>query len=391
MDAKQLENRLEWLDGVQRKWAEETERLSERIAGLETLIEQEQEQREAIASDIARLSTQATRMNQFDEALHKHRLEVARQLEMAEERRANREKELEELRKMDQKATAKAFDDVRDELAQLSEIERLLTARQEEELRIAQEIAAIRKSLQDTERLSSDRERKMARFEEGRQQDAKRVRVVQKEVTKTQKEINALKGKLDLHKDQLTKNEARIAEFLSAVQNMRDDLSLWEQKQGLKIVEFEKAWKAWEKRFLAFEKRADSVEERIHQYEETYRSVRQLQSDLKEMLDKLDRRISEVGEMQRLSEERLQGELKSFQVGDLKRWDTFTLGQEERWREYERSQQSAIERVEALEGEAESLRNTAELLMGRDAERLQQLLALLREWAADHSAKGKRR
>src|SRR3990170_2132420 len=107
MKPEQLEKRLAWLDENRRKEAEAVARLSERVEAMEETRAKGASQIKGVMSEITRLGAIAVRITQFDEALAKHRLEVSRQIEMAEKRRTDKEARLEDLRKHDQAVAAK--------------------------------------------------------------------------------------------------------------------------------------------------------------------------------------------------------------------------------------------------------------------------------------------
>ena len=122
---EQLENRLVWLDENRRKDAEAIVRVRERVDALEETRAKSASQLKEVMSEITRLAALAGRINQFDEALAKHRVEVSRHIEQSEKRRSEKEARQEDIRKRDQAATAKELASLRTGLSRVDELERM--------------------------------------------------------------------------------------------------------------------------------------------------------------------------------------------------------------------------------------------------------------------------
>ena len=90
MEQDQLEQKLSWLDEERRRGLDAFEALTDRVAELEARLKTNAKQFEDLSAELARISAMATQVNAFDDSLHKHRQEVSRQLEEAENRREAR-------------------------------------------------------------------------------------------------------------------------------------------------------------------------------------------------------------------------------------------------------------------------------------------------------------
>ena len=110
--------------------------------------------------------------------------------------------------------------------------------------------------------------------------------------------------------------------------DLRQSQNLWMEQQAARLAEFERAWIAWEKLFAEFEIQSDDLKERIESYEETHRSLRLLRDELNDVVERLNRRIEEVSEIQRLSEDRFKQEWSTLQADIQKRWSSFKLSSE---------------------------------------------------------------
>jgi hypothetical protein len=141
---------------------------------------------------------------------------------------------------------------------------------------------------------------------------------------------------LDALKDGSRSLDVRVSELISAESERSEGQARWIERQELSNVEFENVWKKWGRRFEAIEQQADAFDDRLAAYEEMHRALKQMRTELGELMERLERRITEVSEMQRLSDNRMKHEWSSFQAEDLKRWNTYKLTGDELWREHNR-------------------------------------------------------
>ena len=161
------------------------------------------------------------------------------------------------------------------------------------------------------------------------------------------------------------------------------------ESQDLKIVEFEKTWKEWGQRTSAFEKRAEAIDDRMVAYEETHRILRKMQGDLEEVIERLERRITEVGEMQRLAEDRMKHNWGEFQSEDHRRWSTYTLSLDERWNEHNRMHEKLRSDIDGIYPNLSDGLDRLGEIEGSDRRRLAELLSTIREWMTELDSRGR--
>ncbi|TET98256.1 MAG: hypothetical protein E3J30_07150 [Anaerolineales bacterium] len=389
MDQKQVEKRLKWLDEQRIKDSEQLQALIDRNKYLEESIEKLDRKFLALSDETSRTAALATKINQMDDALAKHRNEISRQLKDVEERRSEKEKHLEALRKTDQKGFSKRLDDVRKELLRLEKYEQLLDDRREEELRIYKEFNSIKDQLEHMIEALKTEKRKAVSLGENQKQVGKRLTKIESLNERQKKGLDGVNARVESLESLSHRLEVRAKEFQVSEKERFETQELWMESQGLKIVEFEKSWKEWGQRYSAFEKRAETIDERMIAYEETHRILRQMQSDLEDVLERLERRITEVGEMQRLAEDRVKHSWGEFQSEDHRRWSTHTLTLDERWNEHTRLHDKLRSDTDEM---SSNLTNGLDRLVeieGSDRRRLAELLSTLREWMTELDSRGR--
>ncbi len=387
MATDQVEKRLTWLDEQRRRDAEALGRVHDQLAGLQETLSQQSRQLKDMSSELTRLGALSTRINQFDETLTKQRQDFSRQLEEANERRAEREREIEELRKTELEEIKKAIDALEVEIGRFDPLDTAIEARREEDIRLTRELDALEKRLEDLTSNTEDRSRAIVSLEESRKQDNRRITDLQSEASDLRGRTDAVRGAVDAIEDRIRRIDTRVSEVASGESERREAQATWTERQTLKLAEFERSWKEWQERFEAFEQKAADLDERKLAYEETYREMKSLRDELKGVVERLDRRINEISEMQRLAEDRLKQEWTSYQADAQKQWNTFKLTHDEEWREHKRLHEKLSLELQTLdENSVEALERVAEV-REVSSQRILDLLAVVREWAAEVEAR----
>jgi chromosome segregation ATPase len=380
MDPDRLEQRLSWLDEQRRKDLGQMSSFEERLTKLEESIAGQRKEIEAATGDLARLSTLAARISEFDDALHVHRQEVTRQLKDTEERRDERLKNQDQLWHSDLDALATKVTELRKDVEDLAGLQEALDVRKEEELKLHRGQDELEKRLRDLEDRAEDQVHSLSNLVENTRSDAKRINEVQGDLSGLRARVESIKGSIDLIEDRARRQETQLGELSATEKERREVLDSWTENQNRKLVDFERQWKNWEERFGAFEAQGEELEARMVQYEETFRQTKQLQSSLEKVIERLERRINEVTEMQRLSQDRFQQEWTSFQADDQKRWSTHKLTQDEHWREHARIHDRLQEQVEALRQDVDQSKQEFEAVVSAIDRRVRSLLVLASDW-----------
>ena len=325
----------------------------------------------------------------MDDALSKHRKEISRQLKDVEERRTKKEKHIEALRKTDQKGFSKRLDDVRKELFRLEEFEQMLGDRREEERRLSNDLITIKEQQEHRYEEFKTEKQKTLSLNENQKQVSKRLSWIDSHIEKQKKSIDGAGDRIEALESLSRRLDVRATEFQASEKERFETQEIWMESQGLKIVEFEKSWKEWGKRHLSFEKRAEMIDERMIAYEETHRILRTMQTGLEDVIERLERRITEVGEIQRLAEGRMKHDWGEFQSEDHRRWSTYTLTLDERWNEHSRLHGKLRSEIDEMTSVMSSIREQLDEIHGSDKRRLAELLSTLREWMTEVDSRGR--
>jgi chromosome segregation ATPase len=381
MKPDQYEKRLDWLDEQRRKDSDLINHLERRLGdALESLGKQEKQIKE-LSSEVTRLSAVASRIQHFDDALGKQRDDFSKKLMDVEHIYSDKLRHFDDLRKKDYEELSKNASEMRMKQNEIDKLKDSIEARKHEEIRISQEQGEIEEKVETLLTKTEENTRSLHTMEEARKLDTKRMADFQSESTELRMKIDTIRGKQDSIEDRLRRSETQIDDIAMSEANRRELITMWEEKQELKLVGFEKQWKEWKAAFDEFHEKAVELDEKILKYDENYRALTKARSELDKLIDKLERRITEISEMQRLSEERLKQEWTNFQADQQKGWNTYKLTNDEMWRDHSRTHDKMVEELQVIDEKLSEGLEALEDLSEKSRSRVMDLLNTFKVWA----------
>lgn len=384
MELDQIMKQLDWLDGERRKDKDVLAKQEERIIAMEGNLLAAHQQIKDLSGEITRLSAVVGRMNQYDEVLLQQRVEVNRQFEDIDKQTKKREEEMEKVRRVEMRSVDASIAEVRKEVEGIAGLRRGLQARVEEEIRLGRSIDELRVKLQEMQRSEEEYSRTYRLIEDGRRQDAKRLVDMQGEVAALRKRADEQRGQSELLNASFRKIDARLVELTTVEVERREAQAAFLDKQALLQVEYERSWKEWQGRIDAVESKSTDVESHLTELEETHRSIKRLKETVDELVQRVERRVGEITEVQRLTEERFRQDWVTFKADDQKRWTNYTLTQDEQRSETIRNFEKLVEQVAQIDDNVQELKDAIDQMVDQNEKRLQDLLSLAHDWVAEH-------
>jgi chromosome segregation ATPase len=381
MEFEQLVKRLEWLDEEHRKSRAVITRLEERMAALEGNIDTVAKQLKPLPKQIADIASTAARLNQFDAIFAKQREDMKQAIEEIEKRYQKRELEVTKRHHEDLEPLHKAIDELRRRIeSEFPPIKHDIKARILEEARLNEAIKVLKPPIDDAVRIAQEAIRTQHVFDEARRQEAKRVADLQGELTALRKRIDEVRSRSDLTMDSYKNIESRIRELhLSESERKAAQIAFIEQ-QSIVQIDRDRSYKEWKEKFESIKMTTQSFDAQVLALEEALRKSSRAQETYNELNTKLERRISEVTEMQRLAEDRLRQEWVTFKADDQKRWTGYTLSQDEGTKDVRRLVQKLEERIPPVEDLIENIQDQMHQTTSATEQQLQELMNVAHEW-----------
>ncbi len=384
MDDDQILKRIEWLDDERRKDKTTLSLIEDRTNELVERTQPLPKKLNDFEGELTRIKTILGRIDQFDETILQLRVEAKESLDALEKEVKNREEEGAKVRRIELRAIDKSVADIRKELTPIQELQRGFHARIEEEKRMNRSLDDLVVQIDAVKRGEEEYLRSYRLLEDGRRQDSKRLLDLQGEVATLRKHMDDQRGRMELSTTGIKKLETRLNELVSVETERRESQAKFLEEQSLVQVERERTWKAWEAKLDMIVEQTADVEMNLQTLDTTHRDVQRSQQALEELTQKVDRRINEMTEIQRLAEERFRQEWVTFKADDQKRWTNYTLTQDEDRGEVTRQTQKIADRVTELEDDHQIVQDTLRQIIEQTDQRVQSLLVVIHDWVSKH-------
>ncbi len=187
-----------------------------------------------------------------------------------------------------------------------------------------------------------------------------------------------------LHTDTIRNLENRINELLETETSRREEQATFLAQQAMALVERDRGWKDWQEKYEAFKQQAKNMEVQVVALDDSIRAAKRAQDTYNDLNQKLERRIAEVGEMQRLAEDRIRQEWVAFKAEEQKRWTSHSLSQEEAMRDLRKDMDKLEQRATVLDDAAQTLQDQLQQTTETTEKQLQELMNVANEWLVSY-------
>ena len=383
MEFEQIIKRIDWLEKEHRKSKETISSLKEQLASVETSLNANTKQVKALNKQLSDVSATAARLAQFESMLAKQREDLKKIIAENEKRSQKRETDA-------AKRHQSEVEEINKSLAELKaafgpdELKKKFKERADETQRLRDNIADLKERVEQAEKAGLEAAQTQKLADETRKQDLKRMADLQGELAALRKRVDDNREKVILHSDNIRNIENRITELLNTELERKQSQTAFLEQQALAQVERDRAWREWREKYETFQKEAETLDTQVQALDETLRAAKKAQEAYLELNAKLERRINEVTEMQRLNEDRLRQEWISFKADDQKRWTGYTLSSEETMRDIRKDVQKMEQRLAALDDAAQLLQDQLHQTTDTAEKQLQEIINVTHEWMTSY-------
>ncbi|PJF21033.1 MAG: hypothetical protein CUN56_13140, partial [Phototrophicales bacterium] len=349
---------IEWLDEERRRDKATIATLEERLATQQEKIDSMQRRLNSVESDQTVIKTQYVPATREIDIMEQVRKEMRQLIEQSESKRLNAEREAERRAGLERQNITRPVQELSEKITQLERATTEVPALQMERERLQVAIASLQQRVDDLTKKLDEPERRLAFLEEQRRQDVRRLSELETDIPEIQRQIDSIRPKLTLIEDLALRNERRVQEVQTGDRERREQIQNFIDQQTLLLQERDKKIEDLLKSFGDQDSLMRRNIERFEAWEETYRQMRGIIDDFQRISERLERRINEVAEMQRLSEERFRQEWNDWRSEDQKRWKQFTLSNDEVWRGHDKEFERFVERLEQIAATLEPLKDS---------------------------------
>lgn len=380
MELEEIVSRLEHLDGERRKTKTAMGGLERRLSILEGTISGVHSEVKGISDQVQQLQILNDRLSQIDTGLSKIRTDFKRSIDKVEKQSIAREKDLEKIRLTDMESINKQFTEQKKYLAFIKEFRKELKENYEEEVHQANRIEELQAGLSTALQQNDETGQQLKILDDAQRMDMKRISDIQGETAAVRKRIEEQRGKLDFLSESIQKLDERFSENLASEADRKQALLSLVERENLKQVERDHAWQEWLTQFEDILQESKTLETKLASLDIMLTELKRSQASFDDINQRFDRKINEMIEMQRLTDERFRQEWTNFKAEDQKRWTNYSLIQKDMMHDTNHEVEIASDRISKLEEISLEIREVMTTLGDETQKRLQVLLELTNDW-----------
>lgn len=381
MEFEEIVKRLEWLDTQLRQNKEMLASLDERLTSSDTTVNAVSKQIKSLNNQMSEIFPAAKRLEQFESLMAKQRADIIKLIEDNEKLRLRNEREAAKRIQAELDGLNKAFTQIR---TTSLDVKKQVDERTNQIQRMTDNLNDMKFRVEEVMHSNEDTLNSFKAMNETRKNDLKRIADIQGDITSLRKRVDESREKSAVNADGIRNLENRFADLLASESDRRQAQMTFLEQQALAQVERDRSWKEWKEKYDTFLKQASDLDSQVQTLQDTMRGAKKAQDTYLELNTKLERRINEVTEMQRLAEDRLRQEWISFKTDDQKRWTGYSLSSEESLRDIRKSVQKVEANLTNLSDVSQVLQDQMHQTTDTTEQQLQELMNIVHEWMTSY-------
>lgn len=374
MNLEQLTKKVEWLEGQKRDSDKLIKSLTRTVERLEKVGPKHKESLDSLSKQINAIEKELRKIDPIAQELAE---EKASTKEVFGEQDKKFRTQIEELTQSTLDAQRKLEKEIliyRKELEVLDVLQKDLRERAEIEANLDARLASIEAGLKDLFAAETAREELAAALEQNREDNDERIGKALGLLDAVNERMESVNG-IELEQKHLARSFEKVLE-----QHQKSEIKQREfiENETDKRLKQERIWTEREEKFESIGALSVEVDKRLEELESIDIAVNRAQERFNQLIEKIDRRVNELTEVQRLGEQRVRKEWTTFQSDSQKRWASFLLGQEETSVEAKREREKLAKQIKEYEFRFSDLGERIEHLDEQSEQLMQALLEALR-------------
>ena len=384
MEISDLSKRLDSLEKENRLQKDVNEQLKKQIDTLESDLKIRQKENKDLTSEVTQLKILVSKVDDFGKMLSDYKTDINKEMDAQDKRISRTEKDLQQKRDLEIERLNKNYELLRNEINSISSLEKKIPGINEQLDRMSKNLNEAYLKVDQVSKVEENYQRLVSDNTLFRQANDKKHNEVAVRLDSMQFYVDELRGKSQLMGDNIKKNELRLNEISASEVERRENQDRFMEKINLTMLEHEKSIVELDSILKEIEIIKDTFAEQVREVEVSARLTESSRNQYRDLIDKLDRRINEITEIQRIGEDRFRQEWSSFKAEDQKRWSNYLLSQDERQNERSRKVDKLVDKQDSIEESLVILRDKVSVMSELSEKRLNSLLSLSREWMADN-------
>ena len=379
MEFEQIIKRIDFLEKQIRKDKDTSDALEKRMDSMDTTLDALLKQVKTLSREVSEISSAASRLNQFEEIFTRQRADTTAAIADVEKKSQKRENDIADRQQTQIEKLQKGLEEVR-KSSDTAEIRKQLKDKAAEDIRNTQLLTDLKARVESMVEIHDTLQRTQKAGDEQRRQDVKRAADMAGDFAALRKRLDETRDKMQLNIDALRNVENRVNELLASESERKQSQGVFIEQQTRAQIERDRSMKEWNSRVDEFKKQSGTLDTQLQAAEDVTKAAKRAQDSYVELNQKLERRVNEISEMQRLAEERARQEWTSFKADDQKRWTSLSLTQDETIRELRAAQKTVATRADDMADAVQTVQDQLHQTTEATERQLQELMNWAHEW-----------
>jgi chromosome segregation ATPase len=320
---------------------------------------------------------------EFPSFLNAHKKELKKEVDTISKTLVRREREEKKLFDTDISRANKSIDKLKVKLEEITELKSEIVILKDGEGQVKKMVNDLDQKIREFADHDVERGQTIKLMEEDRRKDNLRVIDLTGEISAVRKKIDEYSTRIEINLENQKRSENKIDEVVKVERERVHEQREFTEKIDRQMVNRSREWKQWENKFDDFETQISSIDSFVEKITLAERDVRKAQQSFEEITEKIDRRINEITEMQRLGEERFRNEWATFRASDHKRWTNYAMAQEEKQRESARLTEKSGKAISGLIDDLDDIKEIQKFLLEQSDKNLKALLDSIGEMSSE--------
>jgi chromosome segregation ATPase len=379
MEFEQIIKRLDWLDEEHRKDKAELDAVMEKLANVQGELRAANKKIKELNSELSQFSTVPARIDQFNSIIDQQRVDILKYVDNLDNKNVGKLPEAEKRFQIQIDNINKSIIDLRKNKGMIDEIKRELKNYAAEDARINNLMSEWEPRFQDITKTIEDIQHVQKTSEGSRLRESKRLSEIQGAVNAARKRMDEIREKNDLFPDTIRRLETRLNELLASEAERRQSQTNFVESQARLQIDRDRTLKEMEEYLGTIRTQTGTIDRQLQELDGVQRAAKRAKDAYDEIVQKYERRINEITEMQRLAEDRFRQEWVTFKADDQKRWTSHTLSQDEIHKDARSSAEKLEERLVILEDLVQSQQDVLQQTKEANEQLFQGMLAQIHE------------
>ncbi|MEJ5241146.1 MAG: hypothetical protein WHS87_08110 [Anaerolineales bacterium] len=380
MEFEEIIRRLEFIEEEQRKNKAQVSVLQEQINGISSDLRILTQQIREMQKQLSPLLSLPARLEQLESGIQRQREELQRMITDVERKGEQKLQEALQHPARSLEALQQELEAIRSAKVDLPVFEQKIKARADETARLRDVIDDLREKISQAIQAQDELRTASQVWEEARRRDLGQITTLQGELSSLRKRVDEQQQKMDLQNDAFRSLNQRVNEVLASETERRREFDAAIQKLQVMEVDLQRYQKKMEDIGEQFRQGIADLDTKRAQVEEALRAVQRAENIFAELQQRLERRLGEIGEIQRLNEERMRQEWVAFRAEEQKRWTAFTLLQEQTLSDLRKLLGNLEQKQQELSQTTETLQENFSQSIDLVQEQMQRLMNLAHDW-----------